>query len=497
MFCLVAASALSACGGGESHGASNAEMKLLADGEACRAGWSATQIYLGGNTVSYAGRNYTAAYWTQNNAPSTSSGPAGSGQPWIPGFVCGGVATTSTSSTTTSTNKTTTSTTRVTTCPTYVAGTAYVTGTVVTNAGGYYSCTVAGWCSTGASAYEPGVGWAWTSAWSIANSSACGGGVTTTTTATTTTKAVTTTTKAATTTTTSTTSTTATNQALMFYVDPGSNAVIWGNNNPGDGRTAAIKANIADKPTAMWFGEWIADIGAAVNAYVGRADALKQMPLLVAYNIPGRDCGQYSAGGAGSIAGYQTWIHSFAAAIGQRKALVILEPDAIPQLDCLSAEGKTGRVQMIQYAINQFKTLAPNAWLYLDIGNSGWLTANDAANRLISVGIANVHGFSLNVSNYKTDAESNAYGIAINNALQQQQGFTKAFVVDTSRNGNGPGSTWCDPAGRKLGVAPKQNAAGSQPEMTLWVKPPGNADGCAGTAGTFIPEMAYKLIYGT
>ncbi len=46
----------------------------------------------------------------------------------------------------------------------YQQGT-YATGAVVQNAGSAYSCTVGGWCTVGGP-YEPGVGWAWTNAWS-------------------------------------------------------------------------------------------------------------------------------------------------------------------------------------------------------------------------------------------------------------------------------------------------------------------------------------------
>ena len=38
--------------------------------------------------VSRLGQNYQAAYWTQGNDPATSSGPAGSGQPWLPMGAC-------------------------------------------------------------------------------------------------------------------------------------------------------------------------------------------------------------------------------------------------------------------------------------------------------------------------------------------------------------------------------------------------------------------------
>jgi hypothetical protein len=54
--------------------------------------------------------------------------------------------------------------------PAWFAGT---TATQVQNKGETYACLVPGWCSSGASAYEPGVGWAWQTAWK--DSGACGG----------------------------------------------------------------------------------------------------------------------------------------------------------------------------------------------------------------------------------------------------------------------------------------------------------------------------------
>jgi hypothetical protein len=53
--------------------------------------------------------------------------------------------------------------------PTYVNGATYSTGALVQNAGSEYSCTVGGWCTIGGP-YAPGVGWAWTNAWSLVRS---------------------------------------------------------------------------------------------------------------------------------------------------------------------------------------------------------------------------------------------------------------------------------------------------------------------------------------
>ncbi|HYD61637.1 MAG TPA: glycoside hydrolase family 6 protein [Noviherbaspirillum sp.] len=284
---------------------------------------------------------------------------------------------------------------------------------------------------------------------------------------------------------------------ISFYTDPDSNAAVWVRNNPSDYRATAIREQVAANPAGKWFGGWSGNISTAVDQYVGAAAALKKMPILVAYNIPGRDCGQYSAGGANAADEYQSWISAFAAAIGVRKAVVILEPDALPQLDCLNDEARAERLQLFRYAVEQFSSKAPNALLYLDAGNSTWLPASVIASRLIAAGVATVRGFSLNVSNYQTTGDNAAYGNAVNAELMRQRGFSKSFVIDTSRNGNGPyGSQWCDPPGRKLGATSRQHTDGSQPEMTLWIKMPGEADGCLAPAGSFVPDAAYKLIYG-
>jgi hypothetical protein len=65
-------------------------------GPGCFAAWVSTTVYTGGAQVSRNNVNYQAAYWTQGNDPASSSGPAGSGQPWISMGVCGGATPTPT-----------------------------------------------------------------------------------------------------------------------------------------------------------------------------------------------------------------------------------------------------------------------------------------------------------------------------------------------------------------------------------------------------------------
>ena len=72
------------------------------------------------------------------------------------------------------------------------------------------------------------------------------------------------------------------------------------------------------------------------------------------------------------------------------------------------------------------------------------------------------------------------------------------FVVDTSRNGNGPTADfqWCNPDGRALGKPPTTDTGNRLVDAFLWIKRPGESDGtCNGgpKAGAWWPEQALGL----
>lgn len=280
-----------------------------------------------------------------------------------------------------------------------------------------------------------------------------------------------------------------------FYVNPNSNPAVWARNNSSDSRAARIQSSIGSKPIARWFGNEPNGISAAVSSYVGAADSHDKLPILVAYNIPGRDaCGGHSGGGAGSVGAYRTWIATFAAAIGSRPAIVIIEPDALGDFNCMSETAIQERLDMLRYATEKFKEKSPQTWAYLDGGNAGWVAATTMASRLGRAGVRNARGFAVNVSNYYTTSSSVNYANAVNSSL----GYAAKFVIDTSRNGKGHNGQWCNPPGRKLGVTAR-TAGGA--EMLLWVKTPGNSDGKCGIApstpaGQFNPDLAIRLIDG-
>ena len=263
----------------------------------------------------------------------------------------------------------------------------------------------------------------------------------------------------------------------------------WRVTRPAD---AALMDRIAGQPQAEWFGDWNTDVLTDVSAAVTKAATAGAAPVLVAYDIPLRDCGSYSAGGAASSDAYRAWISAFARGIGDRRAVVILEPDALAGVDCLTPAQSAERNSLISFAIQQLKAQAATS-VYVDAGNSAWHTPATIASRLTNAGIALADGFSLNVSNFLFAADEVRFGAAVSNRVGN-----KHYVIDTSRNGLGPTADyqWCNPEGRALGALPTTKTGIARVDAFLWIKLPGESDGaCNGypSSGTWLPEYALGL----
>ena len=186
-------------------------------------------------------------------------------------------------------------------------------------------------------------------------------------------------------------------------------------------------------PQAVWFtGESPHKTQQDVNNTVKRAAGKGTIPILVAYNIPFRDCAQFSAGGATTVQEYTDWIDGFAAGIGDEIAVVILEPDGlgiIPWYTNLDgymdwcqpneADPETAAAErffMLNYAVDALKA-KPHVSVYLDATHNGWLNVGQAANRLAQAGVERADGFYLNVSNYQFTSNLIKYGTWVSSCL--------------------------------------------------------------------------------
>lgn len=278
---------------------------------------------------------------------------------------------------------------------------------------------------------------------------------------------------------------------MRLFVNPESpakrQADAWRRSRPAD---AALMERIAQQPVAKWMGNWSRDVRREVAGVMSQAAAQRTTPVFVAYNIPNRDCGSYSAGGSSNADAYRKWIRDFAAGLGGRPAVVVLEPDAVAQVDCLQPAKQDERYALLRDAVQVLKNA--NALVYLDAGNAKWLQPSAIAGRLQKAGIAQAEGFALNVSNYQSTASNVAYGASVSRLVGG-----KRYIIDTSRNGRGNSTgEWCNVRGQALGELPTTRTGRPLVDAYLWIKMPGESDGtCNGgpSAGKWWPEYALGL----
>ncbi|MFJ9122275.1 glycoside hydrolase family 6 protein [Streptomyces sp. NPDC102394] len=285
--------------------------------------------------------------------------------------------------------------------------------------------------------------------------------------------------------------------SALLYRHPDSHVLDWVRAHPTDPRTPVIQSRIADRPAAVWLTDPSPSaVASQVRAVTSGAAAQRRVPVLVAYAIPDRDCGGASWGGVPDLAAYDGWIDAFASGLGSGEVVVVLEPDSLAQAGCLSAARRAARLASLARAGRVLKAADPEARVYYDAGHSGWHPAGVQAALLRQAGAASPassDGIFSNVSNFRPTSDEITYDRRVLDALGGPARL--GAVIDTSRNGNGAPAdgSWCDPAGRRLGQAPTLRTGQARVDAYLWVKLPGESDGCKGAPGTFSPSYAYAL----
>jgi endoglucanase len=288
-----------------------------------------------------------------------------------------------------------------------------------------------------------------------------------------------------------------------FYVDPTGAATRQVRDLESAGRRAEAQLirKIADRPAATWFADSAPGYGTRARRLVTAAAKAGKLPVLAMYNIPHRDCSGHSAGGASGADAYRAYVASMAEAMRGHRAVVVLEPDAVAQAveGCLDEGGRQERFTLLGEAIDTLRK-NPELIVYLDAGNPSWITdPGRMAAALEQAGVGRSHGFALNVANFETTAANIAYGTALSKLLGGAR-----FVVDTSRNGNGPAARgpngtehWCNPVDRRLGEPPTTRTGHALVDAYLWIKRPGESDGACGNgappAGQWWPDYALRL----
>jgi len=292
-----------------------------------------------------------------------------------------------------------------------------------------------------------------------------------------------------------------------------------------EGLTDLIQA-----PMAAWLTQGTPDeVRIQTQQVMQAARARGDVPVFAAYNIPFRDCAQYSAGGATSPEEYDAWIAAIAEGIDDGPAIVILEPDGLAiipfattstgDLDWCQpsdADPETAEAERYEMTTTAIDTLTanPGTKVYLDGGHADWHGPSEIAYRLLRANVQDAAGFFLNVSNYVETDRQIAHGERVakcvfyglnggdtNDCTNEDAFYTETvdpmiaagdagqiphFVIDTSRNGNGTwtpetdypdAQVWCNPPGRAIGTTATTDTASDLADAYLWIKIPGESDG--------------------
>ena len=255
-----------------------------------------------------------------------------------------------------------------------------------------------------------------------------------------------------------------------------------------------LSSKIFEHPVAFWYGSKkgkpVKKLEKSLKRFLKRTNP--NLPYFVIYNLPNRDMGHYSKGGAKDASEYLLFIHDFCEGIKGHKPIIIYEPDALPHTTHMEPIQAEYRLNLIREGLRVL-TEESEAYVYVDVGHSNWLTPKEAASLLDNVSNDKVRGFAVNVSNYRSTDESLEWSLKVCEHRPNDN-----FVIDTSRNGNGPlGNEWCNPPGRALGIPPTCNTGVEQCDAFLWVKIPGESDGKRNKgpkAGKFWGSMAEELV---
>lgn len=259
-------------------------------------------------------------------------------------------------------------------------------------------------------------------------------------------------------------------------------------------KDARVK-KLATTPQAFWATDHLSTgkVRAAVRSYADRAAKKKRTPVVAIYAIPARDCGSHSAG-TFTASTYKKWVSQLSLGLKGKKAIAILEPDALAMLgDCLDQGDRTG---LLRYATKKLK--AAGVWVYLDAGHSNWRAPSVMAGRLKDAGITSARGFATNVASFQSNAAEQKYATEVLAELRKLKITGKRYVIDSSRNGSAnvmPGE-FCNPLGARIGKRPKVYRKGTL-QAHLWVKNPGESDGlCNGgpVAGAWWNAGARQLL---
>lgn len=321
-----------------------------------------------------------------------------------------------------------------------------------------------------------------------------------------------------------------------MYINPSFVANIQSSIDTTTDSTTLKNLKIAQTASSAYWLDVMAKVQPNGAAETILKDAASQNPVpvvtFIVYNLVSRDCSASSSNGeiqcvdSACVAGISTYQHQYIDPLvvllkkySTVPVVLVIEPDSLENLATNMGNSKCAMSAnayktCITYAVNQL--YLPNTYQFLSSGHSGWLgwTNNLAAyaNVVNSMGILpKLRGFATNCANYQplgtmcssvgwclppghpTDSccadpcglttQYNGANNEMNYIQLLAQTFPgKTFITDTSRNAvnvRSSCSNWCNIKSAGLGLLPTANTGNLLIDAFLWLKTPGESDGCS------------------
>jgi endoglucanase len=212
---------------------------------------------------------------------------------------------------------------------------------------------------------------------------------------------------------------------------------VWSSYVAAGGGTRKLLGDIALRPTAQWFGAWVAgadaegaaqrDIAETTN---GNPDALTQIAL---FRLdPWEQAACSSRPDAANVASYEGWINAFAQGIGSARTAIVLQPD-LAFVDC--SPGASTYEREVAYAARRLSGL-PHTTVYLDAGARYFpMRPAEAVAMLEASGVRYTRGIALNNTEYDSTGAELEYGAKLVGMLSADRIRHKHMVINTAENG--------------------------------------------------------------
>ncbi|GAB9474604.1 Glycoside hydrolase family 6 protein [Globisporangium polare] len=246
---------------------------------------------------------------------------------------------------------------------------------------------------------------------------------------------------------------------------------------------SALKT-VEENSIATWYSDRIStkDAVAALATLLDTCSKSTRLSIVV-YGLPNKDCSAGYSNGDGTVEtsdDYVDFVTQLANAIGDRKVLYVLEPDAVGLIADGGCAVESGYKDNLLLAIPILAANA-NAQIYLDVGF--WtLTKTDSTTAVVNIvkelgKAGRLKGITLNTSNYQLTSEI----AKLCSTFQSAIGDTSMHcIVDTSRNYEVAGansSEWCNRKSAGIGKLPTEETGYDNLDYFVWIKTPGDSDG--------------------